>query len=777
MFTKLLFVLLYFALLFLAVRLFELAAWHEVGFLAFQLVDPLSVSVKELKSILDQRGLSYDGVLEKRELSDLVTTSGDLTQGEVLTASKEEESSESTSFTCAAHFNEEVEDKKDSAWVIQVIPRGQYTYLPDASWVSLVKKISRFGVRTGIFHCNSDLRFCERKGWTRSSLILTLPQGRKPKDNVIMVTYDGVNKVQPVLKWISTQISLHVHTIHRPTELQTDWIETSKNKSSLQVILFSTQPRSPLFFSGLSVKFTGRFKFGKYHVDENIMEPLLKEIGVTKYPAYLIVTPEFMIHYGSKEGEFYNYRSMDLYLQTFYPEVNDVFLFSLLIVNLVCSLELFLNNSTSVVRRLIKVIWQTGKCNIITIILWMPLLWIVQLSYVEGVCKFSHRIVRAVSATEFIGWLRRDWILYGNHSGLIVVSFIVYGIALTLVKKQCGLSEPNAEESMNISEWWRQTMQQYYSLLFRTRFRSHGPIDVTLMEDGLDLLLERLAVPDFWLHPVIPTEYIKELPVWKYYVKPCDRRGTSKCYCGSADDKDKTLQSTAFDQKISETYDVCSDCSCHCPLCARDMKKNPKQKRNGRKYKNSTKQDYHGNSDTKYSNSDTDDQSLPMCTCSHRNQAGNDYPETLGCENSKEFDKDLQGDNRDSAVLFNPNDETSELDNFSDSATKSDKETSPDIDSKSLHWDNCLSCNCENTASLDDAEFYDESIPAGMIVASECAICLDNYEIGQVLCGLPCGHCYHHKCIVLWLESSNHCCPVCRWPAYKRGNRFHQHRD
>lgn len=57
--------------------------------------------------------------------------------------------------------------------------------------------------------------------------------------------------------------------------------------------------------------------------------------------------------------------------------------------------------------------------------------------------------------------------------------------------------------------------------------------------------------------------------------------------------------------------------------------------------------------------------------------------------------------------------------------------------------------------------------PSCMIPSSECAICLDKYRCSIQLCGLPCGHHFHHGCISTWLQSDNHHCPICRWPAYR----------
>ncbi|KAJ8782074.1 hypothetical protein J1605_010470 [Eschrichtius robustus] len=161
MWLKLFFLLLYFLVLFVLARFFEAIVWYETGIFATQLVDPVALSFKKLKTILECRGLGYSGLPEKKDVRELVEksgeyrlpegplhseegttrtssylmvpqneacyfffSSGDLMEGELYSALKEEEASESvssTNFSGEMHFYELVEDTKDGIWLVQVL--------------------------------------------------------------------------------------------------------------------------------------------------------------------------------------------------------------------------------------------------------------------------------------------------------------------------------------------------------------------------------------------------------------------------------------------------------------------------------------------------------------------------------------------------------------------------------------------------------------------------------------------------------------------------------
>lgn len=55
---------------------------------------------------------------------------------------------------------------------------------------------------------------------------------------------------------------------------------------------------------------------------------------------------------------------------------------------------------------------------------------------------------------------------------------------------------------------------------------------------------------------------------------------------------------------------------------------------------------------------------------------------------------------------------------------------------------------------------YKANIEAGN--QTSCAICLEEYEQGEKLRQLACGHCFHHDCIKPWLTERSASCPLCK---------------
>ena len=88
----------------------------------------------------------------------LTMLTGDVIDGEIESATTPEEGSTVTCFSGGSHFIEEVEDSKDSVWLVQVVQDVDLPLMSTEDWHLLVNKLTRFGVRTGILDCSLDFR-------------------------------------------------------------------------------------------------------------------------------------------------------------------------------------------------------------------------------------------------------------------------------------------------------------------------------------------------------------------------------------------------------------------------------------------------------------------------------------------------------------------------------------------------------------------------------------------------------------------------------------------
>lgn len=78
-------------------------------------------------------------------------------------------------------------------------------------------------------------------------------------------------------------------------------------------------------------------------------------------------------------------------------------------------------------------------------------------------------------------------------------------------------------------------------------------------------------------------------------------------------------------------------------------------------------------------------------------------------------------------------------------------------------------CGVNSKESLDKAEAVERILAAGNSSSTSCTVCCDDYESGDALRVLKCGHKYHVECIDRWLLSSTDylrapACPICSAP-------------
>ena len=142
-------------------------------------LDPAALSARQMKSVLQARGISSSGLVDKTELQAVVRDSGDVTAEELLVTSEDDDTHvKTTKLTSESHFFEVVEDTKDSAWIVLVLPLVSGLVAMNQvleEWEDVARKASQFGIRSARFDCSLDPAFCEARSWTSVRLLLAVP--------------------------------------------------------------------------------------------------------------------------------------------------------------------------------------------------------------------------------------------------------------------------------------------------------------------------------------------------------------------------------------------------------------------------------------------------------------------------------------------------------------------------------------------------------------------------------------------------------------------------
>ncbi|XP_047440888.1 E3 ubiquitin-protein ligase RNF103 [Mugil cephalus] len=688
MWLRLFFLLLYFIVLFTLARIFEAVVWYETGTFATQLVDPVTLSYKKLKTILKCRGLGYSGLAEKNDVSELVEKSGELTQGELYSAIKKEKEqreagdSSTTHFNGETHFYELVEDTKDGIWLVQVIAQDQEALLSQSNWGKMVQKVSQFGIRTGTFNCSNDSRSCIKRGWQRSTLIMAVPQTSASKGKVMLKEYNGLHgQTEHIFRWMTSHVAHRIKTLRRSEQLMEEW--RSDPAHPVKMFLFARLSQPPAFFSSLSVKFTGRIEFIFVDIRRWDNHTSLAEIGVTQSPAYILKMPEGIYRYGNSTGEFLSLAAMDTFLRSVQPEVNDVFVLSLVLINLLAWMDLFITQGATV-KRFVVLIRTLGTYNSVLLVSWLPILALLQLPYLDALYGYSLKLLRYADTTTLASLVRADWTFYSSHPALFLSTYLAHGLLVDYFEKKRRCGARSQEDSTTNLEWLASLWDWYTSyLLHPIASLQQFPSDHSDWEDDPTFLFERLAFPDLWLRPLVNMDYIKALPTWKLRVA---RHGVK------VDEETDGSHLDCKKQSVGPSRTPCSHT--HSPACSNT---DP-------------------GSSCQCSAAAAAAAELPSCCC-HGNRSPPSPPPPPPAETAPESGRPGPGD---------------------------------------------ASGHCDWAAW-----------PHDMLRCSECVVCLENFAGEELLMGLPCGHAFHQQCIVVWLAAGRHCCPVCRWPSYKKKPSAH----
>ena len=543
MLAKVILVLVYLLLVFLSAKILDISSsWLEVSCVASPLFNPFAFSVRKLKSLLDERGVSYAGVVDKRELAQLVEESGSV-NGEENCPNLDIDSQDVGSdgeiahFTSSSHLFEEVEDTKASSWLVQIIPQYKRPLLRQKQWQHLSRKVNRFGIRTGVFDCNLDPALCSRNGWSERCLFLSSPQGDKPKGRVVINVYNSKPSVERVFTWMNSILAKNVRKIQTYSEYMHF---LHKDKSTIndhtKVVLFGRLDDPPALLSSLSIKFTGRVQFAYFKIAKHNIRDAQEKVGIQKVPKLLVVTPEKEFYYGLRKGEALHYKAMDLFLTNIHPEVNDLFLLAIIVINQACFLELFLTPG-GILRKSVKFSLVIGVANMALILGWLPLVGIFKFAFIQPLLNVGLKVCRFVMSSDLMSLARYHFLTHSRSSMWFLMGFCVYGLCVRILKNKFKCYMWSDEEENENTDWFYQDIAYFRRFVYSLRFARSPPPSIRVFEDGLDLVIQRLAIPDLWLHPLMSMDFTKDLPLWRNC--DCEQQKSGK---------DESVDKTSCDQ-------------------------------------------------------------------------------------------------------------------------------------------------------------------------------------------------------------------------------------
>lgn len=355
------------------------------------------------------------------------------------------------------------------------------------------------------------------KNWDSTRLILGLPQNFQSKSQVQLYTYNGNHRLASISHWIKDTVNRKVLVISDPGELNRNWISyTQAEDPEIRIIMVSKHSQVPLFYSALSVRFPGRIRFGVTSKEVLIRSNAWKILREKNNLTYFIITKEKMFQYGMRPAESITFQSMETYLKSLYPSLNDVFILTLFICNSLTIFEICLIQG-SFVKRIVMLLYCAIKYNIVLILLWMGLLTLFQIPFIANLVPYGLRLIRLFGSTDTMTFIRADVKFYCQHLLLVELSLGLYLLFLGLwfYKER---SEEEADQEWNFAQF-RTLEHLFYPL---------HPRSLSHLNGNAFLEWNQQEIPSLWMAAHMSSDYIKLLPTWSYI-----NRDQSTEYAGS----------------------------------------------------------------------------------------------------------------------------------------------------------------------------------------------------------------------------------------------------
>ena len=566
MFVKVILVFTYFFIIFIGSRLVDLGV-SFVGVTSLSvLCEVLPKSLRFCALCKHQSEQREENADDEESLEDVIQHDDNLLSDDRNTSLDTYGIARSVDFISYDHFLENVEDTKASAWVVWVRPsrnRSKHnqqvrpdqcskndTVLNAKDWHTLSRQLVKYGIRTGTYKCARDTKLCRKHRIESCSILLSMPAGVKPKGKVATYLYrnksicamhggQAAGKLC-LVEWIKSKLKTKVLMLSKTEDLP-EMLEKSRKKatklehrSNIKVVYESRSKLPPLLISALSVRFTGRIKF--FHIKGQRKK---KNGPPFKLFSMHAMTLNSNYTYGSRKGEEFHYSNLDMFLRTLYPEANDIFLLVLILINMCCLFELFVQKGGPL-RRLICFTWVAFVSNSLLIFAWLPIMNVLQFPESGPFIDFLLNALQSAMFSEVAAMIRNDVLLFSQHIGMFCFGLVVYASVVGYVRfiiSNRGLPRPT------LTSLWVDDVNEITDFFQSLLTLATPPIFYFELEERLENLLQRLSMPDLWLHPLHSSQYVRHLVCWKFCRKSFEasnckssryrqiKKHSAKCTC------------------------------------------------------------------------------------------------------------------------------------------------------------------------------------------------------------------------------------------------------
>uniref|UniRef100_A0A914VSB2 RING-type domain-containing protein n=1 Tax=Plectus sambesii TaxID=2011161 RepID=A0A914VSB2_9BILA len=357
-------------------------------------------------------------------------------------------------------------------------------------------------------------RLCHQRDWNTSRLIVALPDSTdSAKARIRMFVYTGQYHVTSITQFVFARTAPNVKSLRDASALS-KWLSRATT-GDVCLLLVSSLTLPPFFLSALSTKFTDRVHFGITSPDV-FDEVAGDEATPSTVGRYWLVTSGGRTEYARRRGitadranEQINYDGLGSLLRWVSPDLNDAFVVSLVLVNLLAVTAVF-DLRASPLQALVHLVWTLVKYNCCLLSGWMLLLAVSNRQPLVGLGRAGLALLRRL----VLGWPGRTLLadaqvlLAPGYSWLTVTLYALFTGALYILRRR--FWPQTLEEPEPWSEWFRFNRPMVVLNPGRPAFyRSASP----KLSPRLRALLRQLNLSEYSLPGTFSYEFLFDLPV------------------------------------------------------------------------------------------------------------------------------------------------------------------------------------------------------------------------------------------------------------------------